>query len=394
MKIFRDPIHNVIDLDMGDDAVNELILRLIDTREFQRLRWIRQLGFAYVAYPGATHTRFEHSLGAAFVAKKLVDKVLAQEGRLAALYDDAHSRQLLARFFARLRGERNTAVIAALLHDIGHGPFSHVFEEISRGRPHEVWTKAIILGDSGVRRVLEEYDTRLPRAITDILGGAGDSPAAGIIAGQMDVDKIDYLLRDSYMTGAGYGRFDVEWLFNVVTAGLHGGRAQMGLDLGKGLSVAEDFVMARIYMYRNIYRHKTGLAAARMLGIIAERTRELAREGVCGLFADARLGRIMLDTQAPAEQLLHDYTAVSDIDLLAWLKHLHNAEDAVLRQMSRGILERRLEKDYGPGEYCLSGSAYRDNSGSILLFDKRGVGFTLDEISKNIPTPGREDVWD
>ena len=417
MKIFRDPIHNVIDLDTGDQAANELIIRLIDSREFQRLRFIRQLGFAYFAYPGAMHTRFEHSLGVAFLAKRFLERIISMEDRVLALYRNSAHSGMLAEFFSRIRKDKAVTVIAALLHDIGHGPLSHVFEIISEGRRHEDWTLAIISGESEVNGMLTDFDPNLPNIICGILSGRGESsPSAKIIAGQLDIDKIDYLLRDSYMTGAGYGKFDVEWLFNVLTVGVWNDKVEVGLDLGKGQSVAEDFVMARIYMFRNIYHHKTSTVAQAMLKLLMERVKELPPAVTEKLFPNVSLKRVMFDDTAPARQLLQDYIAISDIDLFAFLKLLQDSDDEVLRGLSKGLLERRLFKRVqvrdldeisrficdSKGRHMLkyyvmtelsddATLTYQADKDYILLFDKGGQGFPLHERSNIIPAYVSED---
>ncbi|MCL2853541.1 MAG: HD domain-containing protein [Defluviitaleaceae bacterium] len=417
MKIFRDPIHNVIDLDTGDEAANELVIKLIDTREFQRLRSIRQLGFAYFAYPSATHTRFEHSLGVAFLAKRFLEKIVSLEDKVLTLYKESAHRQLLSDFFARIRKDKAVTIIAALLHDIGHGPLSHTFETILKNSRHENWTKAIISGESEVNSLLAGFDASFPQKVCGILSESDESmPSAKIITGQLDIDKIDYLLRDSYMTGAGYGKFDVEWLFNVLTVGVRGDQVEVGLDLGKGLSVAEDFVMARIYMFRNIYLHKTSIIAQTMLKLLLDRIRELPPDATDKLFPNDSLRRILQHGAEPVPHLLEDYISISDIDLFAFLKLLQTSEDEVLSSLSRGLLERRLFKRIDPRDlgavtqlifdvkgrnmqkYHLltelnsnAALTYHAAKEYILLFDKHGQGFPLHEKSKIIPASFSED---
>ena len=411
MKIFRDPIHNVIDLDTGDKAANELIIKLIDSREFQRLRMIKQLGFAYLAFPSATHTRFEHSLGVAFLAKRLLEKIISMEDRVLALYSVPADKDMLSNFFMRIRNDKAVTIIAALLHDIGHGPLSHVFETALENNRHEVWTRAIILGQSEIKRLLTAFDPNFPQRICDILSGCDKAlPAAKLIAGQLDIDKIDYLLRDSYMTGAGYGKFDVEWLFNVLMVGIAGDRVEIGLDLGKGLSVAEDFVMARIYMFRNIYLHKTSIVAQSMLKLLFERLKELPCAATDGLFPNESIKRIVRNESEPAARHLEDYMSISDIDIYAFLKMLQCSGDEALSCLAGGLLERRLFKKLdsrkldaatriiseskGPDMlkyYVLSeigGSStniYQADKDYILLFDKLGQSYPLYDKSTIIP---------
>ncbi|MCL2674338.1 MAG: HD domain-containing protein [Defluviitaleaceae bacterium] len=417
MKIFRDPIHNVIDLDTGDEAVNELIVSLIDSKEFQRLRFIRQLGFAYFAYPSATHTRFEHALGVAFLAKRFTEKIISMEKDVLNLFCGHSDEVKLTEFFVQIRRDKALTIIAALLHDIGHGPLSHTFEELVPSKSHEEWTRAIILGDTEINRRLTGYDSSYPQAICNILSDHKRiCTSAKIIAGQLDIDKMDYMLRDSYMTGAGYGNFDIEWLFNVLRVGVVDEQVEIGLDLGKGLSVAEDFVMARIYMFRNIYLHKTSIIAQKMLELLLERVRELPAHAAEKLFPNDSLKALLLDSDVPMSQLLDDYIAVSDIDMFAFLKLLQCSDDEAVASLAAGLLERRLFKRVDEYELSLvkqrvldtkgrdmlkyyitelgpdTTLTYRADKDYILLFDKSGQGVPLHEKSVIIPSFVRENL--
>ncbi|MCL2617405.1 MAG: HD domain-containing protein [Defluviitaleaceae bacterium] len=377
MKIFRDPIHNVIDLDTGDKAANALIIQLIDSMEFQRLRYIRQLGFAYFAYPSAMHTRFEHSLGVAFLAKRFVEKVVSMRDRILGYHTESANLGKLEHFFTQISKDKPIIIIAALLHDIGHGPLSHVFEHVTQYK-HEDWTQAIILGDTDINRLLTDYHPDYPQAVCELLCASG-APSSKIIAGQLDIDKIDYILRDSYMTGAGYGKFDVEWLFNVLTVGIYKDQVEIGLDLGKGLSVAEDFIMARIYMFRNIYLHKTSVAAQTMLELLLCELRRLPFAEK--YFPSESLKNALLDNAAS----LYDYVNITDDDVFALLKCLRTAKEEMVSRLARGLLERRLLKKGTAEAGTKKVMTYQADKDYILLFDKSGQGFPLHEKSKIIP---------
>ncbi len=192
-KVFQDPVHGFITVE------EPLLLGLIDTPEFQRLRRLRQLGAAAGTYHGAEHTRFGHSLGAMHVMKRVLLRFrdlgipLDEEDRLAAL-------------------------AAALLHDLGHGPLSHLWEKVTGGRGHEWWTAAILAGDTAIHRVLRERDLALPGRVLGILQGRHPLAYLSLlVASQLDVDRMDYLLRDGLMTGTSYGRFDLERLIHTMT---------------------------------------------------------------------------------------------------------------------------------------------------------------------------------
>ena len=188
-KIIRDPVHDVIAF-RTERPADALLFRLLNAGEFQRLRRIRQLGLASLAYPCADHSRYSHSLGVMETARKM----LAQLGRSFAI-DEADELACLA---------------ASLLHDLGHGPFSHVFERVG-GIEHEKLTRRIIQDNtSEVHQILADYDRSLPARITGLLQGEGPRPMfSDILASQLDADRLDYLLRDNLMTGSRYGDYDL-----------------------------------------------------------------------------------------------------------------------------------------------------------------------------------------
>jgi HD superfamily phosphohydrolase len=183
-KIIRDPVHDVIAF-QTDKPVDALLLRLVNADEFQRLRRIRQLGMAHLAYPGADHSRYSHSLGVMQTACRM----LAQLGQDRKLDESL----------------RTVCLCAALLHDLGHGPFSHVFERVS-GMDHEDLTRQVIGDpDSQVHRRLAEHDRALPQLVLDFMHGQGPRTFYhDIISSQLDADRFDYLLRDNLMTGSGW----------------------------------------------------------------------------------------------------------------------------------------------------------------------------------------------
>lgn len=329
MKTFRDPVHNLIQLDKVEER---LLLDLIDTPEFQRLHHIKQLGFSFLIYPGAEHTRFSHSLGVLHLMKRFLDHIIQKtrgEGR---------------RYAEELEKDRLLALAAALLHDIGHGPFSHTLEKTT-GIRHEHWTIAIILGETHIRQILESHRTGFAQEVADVIRRTHSSRAVvKLLSSQLDVDRMDYLLRDAMMTGAGYGRFDLEWLLHTIRIGEMDGEVQVGLDREKGLSIAEDFIMARYYMFTHVYLHKTTRSAELMIDKIFERVVELKKEGKIDLpesldrLFSSRLGTDQLKGLLPAYLSLTDYT------LWYLISEWKKAEDPVLSDLSRRILERDLYK--------------------------------------------------
>src|SRR5688572_11056376 len=211
MDVIRDPLWNNI-------RVDDVALRLIDTPPFQRLRYVRQLGLAYLVYPGASHSRFEHALGAYHLARRTLAH-LEERGELAALHGD----------------ECPVVRAAALLHDIGHYPFSHALEEI--GAPHHEEVARPLIGEGIVAETLRrELAADAPERILALIRGASASPLQGLISGSLDLDKIEYLKRDAFMCGVPYGEIDVDRLVNsLVLVDADGRGATIGV-LEKGLS--------------------------------------------------------------------------------------------------------------------------------------------------------------
>ena len=230
-EIIRDPLWNNI-------RVGPLSLRLIDTREFQRLRYVRQLGLAYLVYPGATHSRFEHALGTYHLARRT----------LALLDERDELRDIPSE-------QRADVWVAALLHDIGHYPFSHALEEI--GAPHHEAIAEPLLTTGTLARILAEArGDGAPGRVHALIRGTSDSPLQGLISGSLDLDKIEYLKRDALMCGVPYGEIDVDRLLNSLTIvdDPATGRRAVGV-LEKGLSALESLLFAKYQMYRNVYWH-------------------------------------------------------------------------------------------------------------------------------------------
>ncbi len=229
-EVVRDPLWNNIRLDGA-------ALEVLDSEPFQRLRYIRQLGHAFLVYPGATHTRFEHALGAYHLAGRALG-LLAERGELA---DVPPEDALLIR-------------LAALLHDIGHYPFSHALEEA--GLPSHEVLAAEHLAHPELRRALDRVGiTDAAQRIARLITGRSDSPLAGLISGSLDLDKIDYLTRDARMCGVPYGTVDVDRLLHSITlVTREDGRRSVGVH-EKGMSALESLTFAKYQMYRNVYWH-------------------------------------------------------------------------------------------------------------------------------------------
>ena len=214
MKFIRDSLH-------GNLQLNDFEVKLVDTPQIQRLRRIKQLGFTYLVYPGANHTRFEHSIGTMSLASRLADNLKL----------DDENKQILR--------------ICGILHDAGHGPFSHVSEGVL-DTSHEKLTSKLIKESQLSDIISEKFDTQ---RITETIAGKG--PIGSAISGELDVDRMDYLLRDSYYTGVAYGVIDVERLIYNMELGKNIVLRQ------KGVQAAESMLLARYFMYPSVYQHHT-----------------------------------------------------------------------------------------------------------------------------------------
>ena len=236
--VIRDPLWSNIRLDPH-------ALAIIDTPAFQRLRYVRQLGHAYLVYPGATHSRFEHALGAYHLARRATAQ-LAERGELGGLRED----------------ELRLIHLAALLHDIGHYPFSHALEEA--GLPSHEALALEHLREPALAKVLSQAGVEdVTRRLLELIRGASTSPLQGLISGSMDLDKIEYLGRDARMCGVPYGHVDVDRLLDALALVDTGRRRTIGVH-ERGVSALESLLFAKYQMYRNVYWHHAVRSATAM----------------------------------------------------------------------------------------------------------------------------------
>ncbi len=250
-KVFRDPVHELIRIESGDD----FILDLINAPEFQRLRRIRQLGVSSFTYPGAEHTRFAHSIGVFNFAQRILAVL---QSRYA---DDATALKLL---------KENAKVVkaAALLHDVGHGPFSHMIERAFPAiADHEKKTVSLIRDTGSLPERLKSHGID-PVAVASLIQKTTPHRfLVDIVSSQLDADRMDYILRDALSTGVKYGSFDAEWVLNSMCLGTEAGvagEAEMGkpenwrlcLEDRRGVYSAEQIVMARMHMSFQVYYHR------------------------------------------------------------------------------------------------------------------------------------------
>lgn len=266
--ILRDPVHGLVAFEGDDERV---VMALLGTRELQRLRRVRQLGLTSLVFPGAEHSRFSHAVGSAHVMVRL-------QAHLSSRQDILPAEERLDEEAAR------DALAAALVHDLGHGPFSHLFEDVvPEGRAHEAWTVQVVRDpDTDVHRALERLSSGMAERVASLLLGTHRLAWLGrTISGTLDVDRSDYLLRDSHMTGVRYGLYDLDWLLRALSfARIDGAGWVLAIEGRKGLPPIESFFLARQFMYQQVYHHKATRAAECLIRGMFLRLAELIREGV------------------------------------------------------------------------------------------------------------------
>lgn len=319
-RIYRDSVHNIIRVNT-DSAEGRLTVSLVDTPEFQRLRRIRQLGLAYFAYQAAEHSRFSHSLGAFHLATRMIAKL---------------------RLSYAIPEQAQTAVrIAALLHDIGHGPFSHVIESILGFHHEDFSVEAVLSEETEIGALLRRFSGELANDVAAIIRGDFQYRAlAQLVSSQLDVDRMDYLLRDSLMTGAKYGIFDLEWIIKSIE--INEGDDHLYVS-APGIYAVEDYLQARYYMYRQVYFHRTLRSAEAVLRVLLNRALFLTKNGGNVWHA----GGTPMDRILAGKKLdLKEHLELDDTDVMFSIKRWQHSSDPILADLAKRFLNRRLFKAF------------------------------------------------
>jgi HD superfamily phosphohydrolase len=311
LKLFNDPIYGFITIK------NPLIFKIIEHPYFQRLRRISQMGLSYLVYPGAHHTRFHHVIGCTFLMQKAIEILRMKEVEIS-------------------EEEEEALLVAILLHDLGHGPFSHALEGcFVQGLGHEEISMKFMMN------LNEEMKGRLDLAIQIFRGEYPRSFMNQLISGQLDMDRLDYLKRDSFCSGVAEGNLNSERLISMLCVQ----DDQLAVQ-EKGIYSVEKFILARRFMYWQVYLHKTGLAAENILIKVVRRVRELKDKGievpmspVLRTFMENRIGIREFD-----DSTLEIYSRLDDSDVLQGMKSWCDHEDFILAYLSRSIIHRRLPR--------------------------------------------------
>lgn len=321
-RTYRDPIHKEIFLD-SKDPVEKLIIELIDSREIQRLRWIRQLGTGWFTFHGAEASRFQHSLGAMHVGKLMLEKV-------------CQDLDLNEETFQEYKA---LVLSAALLHDVGHGPFSHSSEDINHVK-HEVWTKKIIESpNSEVNHILEKYSPGFAGKVISLLNKTYPVKfLSNLVNSQIDCDRFDYLIRDSYYTGANYGQFDLGRIISSLKVNQE--KDCIVVSGEKGMLAVEDYLYSRYSMYLQIYQHKKCLASDSHLLKLFNRAKWLIQTKRIAFIEE----HLLLWISNPEKMVLKDFLQVDDICVLNHIKHWIYEKDPILKDLAKRFFERKLFK--------------------------------------------------
>ncbi|SFC26686.1 hypothetical protein SAMN04487891_10842 [Flagellimonas taeanensis] len=308
LNVFNDPIYGFI------GTPNELIFRLIAHPYFQRLRRISQMGLSYLVYPGAHHTRFHHALGSMHLMTRAIQVLKMKNVEIT-------------------EEEENGLLCAILLHDMGHGPFSHALEGVmAKDLSHEK------LSLHFMKVLNDEFDGQLETAISIFMGEYPKPFMNQLVSSQLDMDRLDYLKRDSFYSGVTEGNINSERLISMLNV------ANGNLVVEeKGIYAVEKFLMARRFMYWQVYLHKTGLAAEQLLIRVMQRAKILLAKGEelsasqSLLFFLRQEGAITFNTE-----ILEKFAQLDDVDILGALKSWQSHDDFVLSKMCQMLLNRKL----------------------------------------------------
>ncbi|MGO0154749.1 HD domain-containing protein [Leuconostoc mesenteroides] len=312
-KVLRDPIHNFIHVE------DPIILDLINTPEFQRLRRVKQLGITSSVFHGAEHSRFGHSVGVYELARRITE-------RFEQYYSDVWDSK-----------ERRLTLVAALLHDIGHGAFSHTFEHLFH-TDHEAMTREIITGDTNIHRVLAQVSPDFPNKVASVIAKTYENPqVVQLISSQIDVDRMDYLLRDAYFTGTKYGEFDIDRILRTMQPTPDG----IAFDIA-GMHAVEDYIVSRYQMYLQVYFHPVSRGMEVLLEHLLQRAQELYRLNITSKYAENDfVGPLLAPLFSDKKLTLSEYLKLDDNVFMNYINIWQSHSDPILSDLSQRFMGRR-----------------------------------------------------
>ena len=312
-KVLKDPVHSYIHINY------EVVWNCLDSKEFQRLRRIRQLGGDFQVYPTAEHSRFSHSLGVYEIVRRMVTEIKSLSVELSE-YD------------------KICVMLTGLLHDVGHGPFSHAFEHVTK-HSHEDYTAKIILGETELNQVLTEVSPRLPEDIVSIIEHNHPNDILNqIISGQLDADRMDYLLRDSYFSATSYGQFDLERILRTMRVRKIDENKKALVVKYTGIHSVEDYIMARYQMYWQVYYHPVARSYEAVFIQLFNRLKDIFKENK-EYFSDMKVLIPFLEKNVVS---VEEYFKLDENSLLYCCSLIQNKDDEIAADLARRLQNRRL----------------------------------------------------
>ncbi|QHS23603.1 HD domain-containing protein [Virgibacillus sp. MSP4-1] len=307
-KVFKDPVHRYV------HVRDRVIWDLIGTPEFQRLRRIKQLGTSFYTFHGAEHSRFNHSLGVYEIVRRILENFKE--------HPDWNEK------------ERLLCLSAGLLHDLGHGPFSHTFEKVF-DLDHEDFTREIILGDTNVNTILKRVHPDFPQDVADVIGKTySNKLVVSLISSQIDADRMDYLQRDAYFTGVSYGHFDMERILRVMRP-----LDDQVVIKATGMHAVEDYIMSRYQMYWQVYFHPVTRSSEVILTKILHRARYLYENNY-----DFKLAPSHFESFFKGNPTLKDYLKLDESIVFYYFQIWQEENDPILSDLCDRFVNRHLFK--------------------------------------------------
>ena len=310
LKIINDPVHGFIKIP------HEILFDVVEHRFFQRLRRISQTGLLSLVFPGATHTRFHHAIGAMHLMFTALETLKLKGIKIS-------------------KEEEKSAMLAILLHDVGHGPFSHALESLLMEDWHHEKLSILLMN-----KINEEFDGELSMALEMFQGKYHRRFFNQLISSQLDVDRLDYLKRDSFFTGVSEGSVNTQRIISMMNVC----DDELVID-EKGVYSIENFLTARMFMYWQVYYHKTSALAEHLLVKILSRAKQLISEGKSiEAYGNLKYFLYKTDFEKATEEDINRFTQLDDTDVLSAIKTWQNADDFVLSYFCRAVVQRKFPK--------------------------------------------------
>ena len=353
-KVLKDPVHSYIHIHY------EVIWNCLDSKEFQRLRRIRQLGGDFQVYPTAEHSRFSHSLGVYEIVRRMVTEVKSLCVELTEY-------------------EKVCVMLAGLLHDVGHGPFSHAFEHITN-HSHEEYTAKIILGNTELNAILRNVSEKLPQDIVSIIQHTHENDILNqIVSGQLDADRMDYLLRDSYFTATSYGQFDLERILRTIRVRKTAEGRKVIVVKYTGIHSVEDYIMARYQMYWQVYYHPVARSYEAVFIQLFNRLKDIFKVDK-DYFEDMK---VLIPFLEKSKVRVGEYFKLDENSLLYCCALIQDKEDKIAADLAKRLQNRRLFEyvDYNEENLAQIKNMLKENN-----FDERYY-LKIENIEASVYSP-------